>query len=65
MRLVFEGQIAGQVTFPQRRKFNSGGGTRTPDTRIMILGRRLGPRAAYLGNVLPSNGLTQGFWVRR
>jgi integrase len=28
------------VTSPQARKCNSGGGTRTPDTRIMIMARR-------------------------
>ncbi len=42
----------------------SGGGTRTPDTRIMIFVSRVGPSLAYLSNVLTSNGLAQVYWIR-
>ena len=39
----------------------SGGGTRTPDTRIMIFRLRFGPSVAYCGNVLSNNCLNQCF----
>ncbi len=57
MKLIQKGQVKGQVLSTKARKSNSGGGTRTPDTRIMMASgthagsRQLQPTPLYRASV--------------